>query len=55
MRVTLDMTGTELALLYIATGNRDAGELIHAACKSEKVFVQTQKQLAKDVPEKGSR
>lgn len=31
MKLTLDLTGTELALLYIMTGNKDAGEILKEA------------------------
>jgi len=39
MRVILDLSGTELALLYITTGNKSAGDLIRKAIGDEKKFM----------------
>jgi hypothetical protein len=46
MRVILDVTGKELALLYIATGNADAGRIIKESCRDEQAFLLKQKALA---------
>lgn len=37
MRVALDVNGTELAVLYILTGNKDAGELLRRAIAEERL------------------
>ena len=33
MQVTLEITGKELTLLYLATGNEDAGRLVRDAAR----------------------
>lgn len=43
MKVTLDVTGKELALLYICYGNESAKRVIDQAIQTEKEFNQLRK------------
>jgi hypothetical protein len=38
MKVLLEISGKELVLLYIATGNEDAGKILHEAAEAEREF-----------------
>jgi hypothetical protein len=38
MKLSLELNGSELVLLYLATGNKDAGKAIHEAINMEENF-----------------
>jgi hypothetical protein len=37
VKITLDLTGQELAVLYILCGNQDAGEILRRAIAEERL------------------
>lgn len=47
MRVTLEIDPQDLMLLYIATGNQDAGRVIKEALAAEREFNAVQVAIAK--------
>jgi hypothetical protein len=43
MKVTLELTGTELVLLYLMTGNEVAGEIVRTAARNAPRIVKVRK------------